>query len=436
MIYEIQSKNDLSGVMLTVQFPEEQLDHKALYTIQADLPRFLVPFHYRNVDGKIQCIYKPANRVRLQYYLGDRQPEEYARLWEYILEPLLECGDWFCKPSSFVLDLPYLFIDKDSGTVSYLYVPSNESCMERDALKNMAVAISHQVTVTDQALENQVLRALMQDFQPKAFLQMLRKSVVRHGSVAPTEPVAVPVLSTGAAVPHGDKPVSPPPTSTMGSSVRGLDDIEINLDGPAQKPKKEKGHGLFSGRGKKEKIPNKGKEKGVKKGGIFGKKESQNDEIILGAGAEMPVISDLQQQRGASVYYPPKPEDDDITHIKEEVSGPHLERDVNADLALPKTIPVIFRQDSIFTIGRISKSAGGPQSCFEFAQQTQAVSRHHAAITRMPDGNYSLSDIGSKDGTYMNGEKLVMGLQYHLHNEDKIAFGTAGANYIWKEGEC
>lgn len=436
MIYQIEDRSDFTGVSLVIRFPEEQLDQKAFYTLQSDLPEFLVPFHYRNVDGQIECVYQPGNRSKLHYFWGGRKPEEYVRLWEHILEPLLECGDWFCKPSSFVLDIPYLFIDKDSGTVSYLYVPSKESCMERDALKNMAMAISDKVNVTDQALENKVLRALMQDFQPKEFLQMLRESVVWQGNVVPIEELAVSVQNTGAVASCGDRLKSPTPISTTDSSVRGLDDIKINLDGPAQKPKKEKGHGLFSGRGKKEKITNKGKEKGAKKGGIFGKKESQNDEIILGAGAEMPAISDLQQQRGASVYYPPKPEDDDITHIKKEVSGPHLERDVNADLALPKTIPVIFRQDSIFTIGRTSKSAGGPQSCFEFAQQTQAVSRHHAAITRMPDGSYSLSDIGSKDGTYLNGEKLVTGLQCHLHNEDKIAFGTAGANYIWKEGEC
>lgn len=430
MLYEIQSKNDLSGAMLIVRFPEEQLDRKALYTIQADMPGFLVPFHYRNVDGQIECVYYPGNRNRLHYYLGCRKPEEYVRLWEHILEPLLECGDWFCKPSSFVLDLPFLFIDKDSGTVSYLYVPSNESCMERDALKNMAVAISHQVTVTDQALENQVLRALMQDFQPKAFVQMLRKSVVRQENIVPTELIPTPMQNTGADVIHVDKSRNPPSTSIIDTSVKGLDDIEINLNGAAQTLKKEKGHGLFGGRNKKEKESK--KQKIEKKGGFFGKKGSQSDEIILGAGAELPAIP-VNQQQVASVYYPPRSDDDDLTSITPEISGLHLKRDINSDSTLPESIPVKFRQDGIFTIGRFSKSVGGPQSCFEFAQQTQAVSRHHAAITRMPDGGFALSDIGSKAGTYLNGEKLVSGVQYRLNSEDKISFGTAGANYIWKE---
>lgn len=46
MIYPIEQKNDLSGAMLVIRFPEEELDRKALSTIQADPPAFLVPFRY------------------------------------------------------------------------------------------------------------------------------------------------------------------------------------------------------------------------------------------------------------------------------------------------------------------------------------------------------------------------------------------------------
>ena len=38
MIYRIESKSDLTGAMLVIRFPEEDLDVKALYTIQADQP--------------------------------------------------------------------------------------------------------------------------------------------------------------------------------------------------------------------------------------------------------------------------------------------------------------------------------------------------------------------------------------------------------------
>lgn len=54
MRYEIENRNDLSGAQLVIRFPEEDLDQKALYTIQAEPPGFLVPFRYRSIDGQAE----------------------------------------------------------------------------------------------------------------------------------------------------------------------------------------------------------------------------------------------------------------------------------------------------------------------------------------------------------------------------------------------
>ena len=72
MIYEIQSRNDLSGATLIVRFPESELDRKALYTIQEDRPQFLVPFQYRSVDGQAECSYQLEDRTKLRYRYGVR----------------------------------------------------------------------------------------------------------------------------------------------------------------------------------------------------------------------------------------------------------------------------------------------------------------------------------------------------------------------------
>ena len=48
MEYTIESKQGMQGeAMLSVLIPEEQVDEKALYTIESDRPEVLVPFHYR-----------------------------------------------------------------------------------------------------------------------------------------------------------------------------------------------------------------------------------------------------------------------------------------------------------------------------------------------------------------------------------------------------
>ena len=419
MTYHVEDRSDLSGAALAIRFPEEKLDRKAFYTLQKEFPEFFVPFHTRNVDGQIECIYQPGSRSKLRYFLGNRSPEEYVKFWEHILTPLLDCGDWFCKPSSFVLDAQYLYIDKNSGAVSYLYVPSRENCMEPDALRTMAVELSHQVTVTDQGLENRTLRALMQEFQPKEFLQMLRQSVVwKEQSVSPP-PREVPASDLNA--PRNEEPE--PRRSDALTPVRGVDDIVIDLDGGVQKPEKNKGRGLFGGWGKKE------KKKPEKKGGLFGKKEDKQDEIVLGAGAELPTVPPPRQQP-ASVYFPMEVEDD-ATQLDVDFQGTCLR--LTGDAALPGMIPVKLSPGGTFTIGRFDVSVGHRQSDFEFDKGTKAVSRRHAEIARMPDGSYRLSDIGSSAGTYLNGERLVKDVPRPLDRGDRISFGTAGANYIWEE---
>ena len=143
MMYDIQTQYDVSaGALLTVRFPETDLDKKALYTLQTDQPEFLVPFRYRSMDGFAECVYQLDSRSKLQYRFGNRSPKEYVEFWTQILQPLLDCDDWFLKPLSFVLDTEHLYIDKAGKTVSYLYVPSISNCVEYDALKSMVMELS------------------------------------------------------------------------------------------------------------------------------------------------------------------------------------------------------------------------------------------------------------------------------------------------------
>ena len=86
-----------------------------------------------------------------------------------------------------------------------------------------------------------------------------------------------------------------------------------------------------------------------------------------------------------------------------------------------------------FTIGRFDVSVGHQQSDYEFDKQTKAVSRHHAAIEREQDGCYTLVDLDSKAGTFLNGERLTPNVPVPLTRGSRVSFGTGGADYIWEE---
>jgi len=174
MNYEIQSRSDfITGSYLVIRIPENEIDKHALHTIQEDCPDFIIPFHYKSIDGNIEFIYKVGTLCKLQYFSSVLTPGEYTRLWQGLLKPLLMCEDWFMNPGSFVINADYLYYDKEKSAVRYVYIPSTYVCSGNDAFYEMAAEVSKTITVSDAVLENKVLRAIIKDFNPLEFLKML-----------------------------------------------------------------------------------------------------------------------------------------------------------------------------------------------------------------------------------------------------------------------
>lgn len=446
MRYEINTKADqLSGATLVVRFPEEDVDEKALYTIQNSRPEFLVPFTYRLIDGKVECEYILESRSKLQYRFGDKTPTEYINLWEKLLNPLLECGDWFLKPFSFVLDVGYLYSDKAGKEIYFLYIPSKNDCVEAKDLQELAAKLVNLNRVADQNLENKTLRLIMQDFQPTELLRMLRgysagkTSTTRNGAStkAAAEGVRQTVKeenqspnSTGQ-VAESPKSVGEYPKQHVGAD----DDIVINLldekhkkkskdskKADKQQPSQKKSGGLFGfGKGKQEKQE--------KQAGIFSRdtaKKVESQGIIAGAAAEARQVAPFPN---GSVVFPQAGSIDEITQI--DSFGTRLRR--VGDVSLPAEIEVTIEQGQSFTIGRFDISVGRKQWNFEFAKDTKAVSRPHAAIERGDDGQYAIVDLSSRAGTFLDGVRIQPGVLTPLRSGMRVSFGTAGADYIWEE---
>jgi pSer/pThr/pTyr-binding forkhead associated (FHA) protein len=98
----------------------------------------------------------------------------------------------------------------------------------------------------------------------------------------------------------------------------------------------------------------------------------------------------------------------------------------------PKAIDVHIGAGEVFTIGRFDVSANAKQSDFEFDKTTKAVSRRHAGIVRNANA-YSLIDLSSAAGTFINGRKLPANMPFELANGCCVSFGYAGADYVWEE---
>ena len=124
----------------------------------------------------VECTYQTGRCAKLKYYFEDKGKtlHEYTRFWQQIIQPLLDCGDWFMSPFNFVLDTQYLYTEEKNANVKYLYIPMRHPYETMEHLRDLVIELVHKNPVDDPEIENMVLRAIMQQFQPYAFLQMLK----------------------------------------------------------------------------------------------------------------------------------------------------------------------------------------------------------------------------------------------------------------------
>ncbi|GHU93316.1 hypothetical protein FACS1894208_02610 [Clostridia bacterium] len=464
MSYQIQNKSDLSsGATLVVRIPESEVDKKALYTVVADMPSFILPFHFKNVDGDIEFTYSVGARNKLQYSYGSRNPKEYTALWSSVLNPLLTCNDWFMNPFSFVLQTDYLYYDKNSGAISYVYIPSVRECSDTDTLKQMASELAEKCPSNNSELEIKSLRAIMQGFNPKEFLQMLKADQTPKNSPAKPVPevsgvalssIDQPQKVTASSVQADFKPtanakqprqesapVNPQPASGA------ADDIVINLHGGKEDKKKASGKdkdkpksgGLFGGKPDKKPSEDKPvKQSKPKGGGLFGKKEAEPQPIIMGAAAEQhqaPANKYNEVQSIVQVAYPRTDVTDEVTQFEDggvtQLEGVSVKFRFVGNTSLPSEIIVNGNLGRPFIIGRFDISVGRKQSDFEFDRSTKAVSRRHAAIEQTANG-YAIIDLSSSAGTFVNGQKLTPNVPHELTFGTRVSFGTSGADYVFE----
>jgi hypothetical protein len=457
MIYQIQSKNDLSkGATLVVRIPEEDLDQKALYTALADTPPFILPFNHKNIDGEIEFTYSIGARNKLQYSFGDRNPKEYAELWSSILEPLLECDDWFMKPFSFVLQTDHLYYDKNRGVVSYVYIPSLRDCSDTDALKSMSTTLATKCPATDTELQNKALMSLIQGFVPHVFLQMLKTyqtsdiPAIKPHTPPPVVAVAPPPPPVEREKERVAKPAPEAASPSYPQSVNALpDDIVIDLrggkidkgkNGKSKKPEKakEKGNGIFGGKAEKKQSAEKPpKQPKPKSGGLFGKKNVEPQPLIIGAAAEPPQPPRQKQAVvQPAVNQPPDITDtDEVTQLEygdvTQLESTSAKLRLVSNAPLPPEITVSGNLGGPFVIGRFDVSVGRKQADFEFDKSTKSVSRRHAAIEQTVNG-YAIIDLSSSAGTFVNGQKIPPNVPHELTFGTRVSFGTSGADYVWE----
>lgn len=83
----------------------------------------------------------------------------------------------------------------------------------------------------------------------------------------------------------------------------------------------------------------------------------------------------------------------------------------------------IFIDKSSFIIGRVKSQS-------DYISLNGAVGKLHAEITNK-EGTFFMKDLNSRNGTFINGERIVSNVEHSIQNNDRIAFANSEYKFLW-----
>ena len=136
-----------------------------------------------------------------------------------------------------------------------------------------------------------------------------------------------------------------------------------------------------------------------------------------------PVVESKKRNILDSVFNGPKSNKSSDTEYKSNKSAVLKAISTHTRYDLPKLIRVEFT-NSKFIIGRATRTGEPTGANYEFGAEITPISRIHAQI-EIEGGEYYLRDLGSSNGTFLNGSKVEANKAYKIEEGDKIALAIA-----------
>lgn len=423
-------ESSLGANYLTVRLQDmAQLDEIAVNVINEDCPKFLIPFRIVNVNDSSFLKYKLVNTIALEYCNTTVRKAEFVRMYLGLLTPFVKGNDWFLDYHNFCIDRQYVFLDKMTETVYFIYIPEvSYRNTENEILQFFRDAFIR-MTITDDA-----------DFQVRIFRYFARKDITLEELYLLFQEENKKINNGGQSVPQKVPAAFTPPYERNKTAERDIqsrlniqpkenqvkqeeaglksEDVELSTDASED----EVMQALFGEKKNKKKSRDKKKSLtffGKKKDTISEKKPESLKGKTGGEGntrdqkvsSVLPFVSEFAGNR-----------EEDKTEISSEY-GQIAERSCLEliDSPIPGAVPRInldFSADFI-TIGR--RSSAEVQPDVPFGKEFTRMGRRHARIERR--GNrYYVIDLGSANHTFLNGQMLVPNQPYELTDGGELSF--------------
>lgn len=419
----------------------EKIDGIAIHMIKNDRPDFLLPMKTIQFNNVLEFKYTMGNQTAVEYKEMICNKKQFLHIYKALIDPFIQCGDWLLDYHYLYINSSYVFVDKNSRSASYLYIPADSAKNTDSEILKFFSSILNRVTITDDA---SFLLKLYQSFSMNS-LTLVQLHQFIEKELQPNEPVTLPKVTVqpqtkeknAEALPE-TQPHTPQDVkrNLFGGSVKQeLSNVQAETN-PALNTQDDAVNILFGSKNKRksEKEPRK-----EKTGGLWGKirkkkeleKNTQDNPDIKVRktykevkDSSIPIPAAVPAQPQVNYNYTEIEAGNDYTEVGdgfEEQNGAYLQLLNDGLQGMPFRIELDLGKPQI-TLGRKSKDMVQPDVAFP--QTYKRIGRMHACIRKEND-TYYLVDLGSINGSALNGKQLVPNHPYPLHNQDEISFVVA-----------
>lgn len=469
-INKIEGKSFLSFDLDTMK----KYDQIACGALKLETPDFIMPVLFEKGPGIITLRYSvPENYVALEEFTGSLMIEDVLKLYQWTMYSLEECGDWYLKPEAFCFDTSHVYISEKHERLVFAYIPDDRTQLDVQGIKSIFISLLEKCNETSGG--NIQLQLYKYFYKPKFSLEEFRKmvdkfneDVMHKQQAAPAvevkkvvEPTTPPVVTketkvapTPAVKPAEEVPEKPiekvvliekeepvetysaktsKPVEVEEANPRSVYAAQPNRSQLSQEEIEEMVKSIYSSKPLEpveKKVAEEASVYGTKGSSIarnnsFNEEEDEEESFYSSKSKEaMSGSSPKKKNLFDNVFSTPTKNTRTSNSSTERRRGPVLKSiSTHTRYDLPKVIPLDFEDDQ-FIIGRATRTGEETGAHYEFGAEITPISRMHAEIQRQDD-LYYLKDLGSSNGTFLNGTKIEPNKAYQIEEGDKIAFAIA-----------
>ena len=361
-----------------------QMDHVEVEMLKNNDIKGLLPFSSAQNNDEIKFMYEMTNKMKLSQFLGGlvRWEELYPAV-QGIVAAIMDCEQYMLNEGHFVLETENIFIDLSSRKIELMFLPVENELLAQITWKDFLITLLHNLNydMKDDIGKLETLQSYLADekITIKEYAEKIEKletlGLARNKDVKKENR-------------QSERPVREVKREEKPNVIYNVPD-----------PNSEVSPGVMK------------TEKGEKKEGIIGLFSKKRKKQANSFAFEIP-----GQKKSVDVSKEKEKE------AVQEIGETLLADDSEASLFMPYLIDK--KTNSQIPINKKDFKIGREEKYVDYVTSEPTVGRLHASIVLDEQGKIVfVRDANSKNGTFVNGEKIQSNINIQIKDGDVIRFG-------------